>query len=211
MSCGSGGWRFPSEDVRRHYIQNFTLNGDPRPKNVFSDGRVSEAPFWSLYPSCLLRPSTCERGVFGRTLYKVLGAYHLRKFLKTFPCYPKTICGTVPESSERQRALMATIPVTIGYEVAHVFGGCIHFTAVLLAFLLSNFGAQQEKKAPASDSQGRSSRSLWDSGSDFILVLNLVIVYFFHVLPVLVQRLNRAELYNAIAHNEEKGITVTEG
>ena len=37
-----------------------------------------------------------------------------------------------------------------------------------------------------------------------LLVLNVVLIYSIHILPVLVQRLNRAELYNAIAENQRE-------
>ncbi len=37
-----------------------------------------------------------------------------------------------------------------------------------------------------------------------LLVLNVVLIYSIHILPVLVQRLNRAELHNAIAENKRE-------
>lgn len=93
---------------------------------------------------------------------------------------------------ERQRALIATIPVTIGYEITHVKIALIHFCAAL-AMSLPNIIRD-------------------DGGDDLmqmllgtpLLVLNVVLIYSIHILPVLVQRLNRAELYNAIAENQRE-------
>jgi len=126
----------------------------------------------------------------------LLGAFLLRTFLKTFQCYPKTIRGTARDSPARQRALIATIPVTIGYEVTHTKIALIHFIAAL-AMSMPNMG--QEGDAVK--------RMLGVP----LLVLNLVIIYAIHVLPVLVQRGNRAWLYNAIAVNQENGVGVILG
>jgi hypothetical protein len=180
MSCGSGGWRFPTEEVRERYINDFTLEGDPRPKDT------NERPLFA-YPAAWLRPCSCERGACGRELFRFFGAFALRAFLKRFQCYPPTIRGTVRGTPERQRALIATIPVTIGR--------LINFCAAL-AMSLPNIIRDNAS----------------DGGDDLmqmllgmpLLVLNVVLIYSIHILPVLVQRLNRAELYNAIVENQRE-------
>ena len=188
MSCGSGGWRFPTEEVRERYINDFTLEGDPRPKDT------NERPLFA-YPAAWLRPCSCERGACGRELFRFFGAFALRAFLKRFQCYPKTIRGTVRGSPDRQRALIATIPVTIGYEITHVKITLIHFCAAL-AMSLPNI-----IRDDASDGGDDLMQMLLGTP---LLVLNVVLIYSIHILPVLVQRLNRAELYNAIAENQRE-------
>ena len=188
MSCGSGGWRFPTEEVRERYINDFTLEGDPRPKDT------NERPLFA-YPAAWLRPCSCERGACGRELFRFFGAFALRAFLKRFQCYPQTIRGTVRGTPERQRALIATIPVTIGYEITHVKIALIHFCAALAMSLPNTI------RDDASDGGDDLMQMLLGTP---LLVLNVVLIYSIHILPVLVQRLNRAELYNAIAENQRE-------
>jgi hypothetical protein len=189
MTCGSDGWHFANDDAKDRYISEFTLDGDPRPKDA--DGRYLVA-----YPGQWLRPCSFERSTFGRALNRCLGVYLLRDCLKRFDCYPKTIRGTRYGTIDRRRALIATIPMTIGYEVPHTKTGFIHFIAALavsLPFIIRNHQ--------------------YDVGSDRfqmfmgfpLLVLNLVVIYAIDVMPVLVQRANRAELYNAIERESQPG------
>lgn len=182
VTCGSDGWHFANDEAKDRYITEFTLDGDPRPKDAAGE-------YLFAYPGQWLRPHSFERSAFGQALFRCLGVYLLRDCLKRFDCYPKTIRGTRRGTIDRRRALIATIPVTIGYEVPHTKTGCIHFIAALtitLPFIIRN-----HQKYIGSD------------GFEMLLVLNLVVIYAIDVMPVLVQRANRAELYNAIERESQ--------
>ena len=186
MTCGSGGWHFANDEAKDRYISEFTLDGDPRPKDA--DGE-----YHFNYPGQWLRPSSYERSAFGRATFWCLGVYLLRGCLKRCDCYPKPIRGTRRGTIDRRRALIATIPVTIGYEVPHTKTGCIHSIVALvisLPFMIRN-------------------HEISFTGLEFLgaplLVLNLIVVYAIDVMPVLVQRANRAELYNAIEEEYRTG------
>eukprot|EP00984_Skeletonema_dohrnii_P012314 scaffold4982_cov92-Skeletonema_dohrnii-CCMP3373.AAC.5 len=188
MTCGSDGWHFANDEAKERYISEFTLDGDPRPKDAAGE-------YLFNYPGQWLRPSSYERSAFGRAAYRCLGVYFLRDCLKRFDCYPKPIRGTRRGTIDRRRALIATIPVTIGYEVPHARTGCIHFIvalAISLPFIIRN-----HKISFSCD-------GLQFMGAP-LLVLNLIVVYAINVMPVFVQRANRAELYNAIEQESQTG------
>jgi len=84
---------------------------------------------------------------------------------------------------------------SIGYEITHVKIALIHFCAAL-AMSLPNI-----IRDDASDGGDDIMQVLLGTP---LLVLNVVLIYSIHILPVLVQRLNRAELYNAIAENQRE-------
>ena len=128
-------------------------------------------------------------------LYSVLGVYLFRAFLRRFDCYQRPIRGTIRGSTERRRALIATVPITIAYEIPHTKTALIHLVAALVISL--PFIATHNK--------------VDDKGVAYLLgtpllLLNLVVNYFINVSPVLVQRCNRAELYNGIAEFQEENI-----
>eukprot|EP00985_Skeletonema_marinoi_P006388 scaffold2762_cov168-Skeletonema_marinoi.AAC.2 len=116
-----------------------------------------------------------------------------RDCLERFDCYPKPIRGTRRGTIDRRRALIATIPVTIGYEVPHSKTGCIHFVAALaisLPFIIRNNEIRF------------SCDGLQFMGAP-LLVLNLIVVYAIDVMHVFVQRANRADLYNVIEQESQ--------
>ena len=187
MTCGSGGWHFANDEAKDRYISEFTLNGDPRPKDASGE-------YLFNYPGQWLRPSSYERSAFGRVIFRCLGVYLLRGCLKRCDCYPKPIRGTRRGTIDRRRALIATIPVTIGYEVPHAKTGFIHSVialAISLPFMIRN---NHKISLPGLEYLGAP-----------LLVLNLIVIYAIDVMPVLVQRANRAELYNAIEEESQTG------
>ena len=152
-----------SDEEKDQYVQSFALSiFDPRPPGVYQK---------LLLPAAYFIPSKSERQSRG-SCYKYTGAPWLRVVLKLFPCYPRTIQGTQRDTVERERALILTVPLTIKYEVGHVWGGLVH-TIIATIFLVLSAGYV-----------------VWGC--------NYIIIYFVHVLPCCVQRMNRSQLYAAI-------------
>lgn len=140
------------------YISTFTTTSDPRPPNSCL----------CCIPACYLRPSSCERRYLP-PVYYLLGAHLLRWVLKT-TCYRglhplrDTSRGTV----ERREALIMLLPMTMGIELGHSLGFCLHLGLLLPLYLLGRVTA---------GSLG------WQCG----------LIYVVHVLPICVQRLNRGQ------------------
>ena len=88
------------------------------------------------------------------------------------PSRDDSIRGTVRGTPERQRALIATIPVTIGYEITHVKIALIHFCAAL-AMSLPNI-----IRDDASDGGDDLMQMLLGTP---LLVLNVVLIYSIHI------------------------------
>lgn len=188
MVCASRGWEFESYEEKERYITEFSLEGDPRPISLRTGRR-----YFRQLPAWYIRPCKCERkDGFLSLVYKFLGVSALRAFLKRFAIYPRPLLGTTRGTIERQRALISTIPVTTAYEVGHTTVGSIHLVA---AFAISgpNLGYNGNDKVRWFLS--------WP-----LLVANLVVICVIHVLPILLQRMNRAQLYDAIQCNEANGV-----
>ena len=188
MVCGSEGWTFENDESKERYIAEFSLEGDQRPKS-----KRTGKQYFLLLPASYLRPSKCERkGGTISCLYKLVGVQAFKDYLKKFEVYPKPIRGTARGTIERQRALIATVPITIAYEVGHTTTALIHILASLLVsgpFL--GYSGNDKIKAFLS----------WP-----LLGLNFVAICGIHLFPILLQRLNRAQLYDAIQENESTGI-----
>jgi len=167
---------YPKEDNRRgccvgcndctDYVDNFTLNGDPRPAKALL----------CCIPKFWVRPSRCEIK-YGPLFYNFLGAALLRWILKK-TCYRKlnTLKITQSGSSERRRALITTIPMTIAIELGHTIGGLVHLAGVIPSFVLGN----------------------QDSDAKLSFILQIVLIYCVHFLAACVQRLNRVGIYEAL-------------
>jgi len=153
-----------SDEEKEQYVQNFDLSTsfDPRLPGLYRS---------LLLPASWFIPSEQERHS-GGSCYKYTGAAWLRVALKAFPCYPRTIHGTHRHTVERERALILTVPLTIKYELGHVWGGIMHtIIATVFIVLTANY-------------------IVWG--------INYLLIYVVHVLPCCVQRMNRAQLYTAI-------------
>lgn len=152
-------------------VNNFELTNDPRPPGF----QKSCWPAWWFIPSQRARAN-------GGACFKYFGAGILRAQLKKLSCCPRPIHGTQRNTQERERALILTIPLMIKYETGHLWGGTIHSTNMTV--LVNLFGDNIDNDNEVVNS------IVW--GAQFILI------YSGHVLPCLVQRLNRAQLYAAI-------------
>ena len=156
-----------SDEDKEQYVQHFDLSSfDPRPPGLYRGLLMS-----LCIPAAWFIPSEQGRQS-GGSCYKYTGAPWLRVVLKRFSCYPRPIHGTQRHTVERERALILTVPLTIKYELGHVWGGLIH-TIVATTFLVLT-----------------ASYAVWAS--------QYLLIYVLHVLPCCVQRMNRAQLYAAI-------------
>jgi len=157
-----------SEEMKDAYVESFDLTGDPRPPGYR----------WIL-PAGWFIPNQRARDSDG-ACYRYLGAAFLRRQLKKMSCYPRPIHGTRRHTHERERALILTIPLTIKYEFGHVWAGTAHFSIVSALLLRAIFVRNDDLV----------DYIVW--GAQYILI------YFLHVFPCFVQRLNRAQLYAAL-------------
>ena len=134
-------------------------------------------------PVCYLRPGRCERRR-GALVYACLGATLARCILKK-TCYRwlRPLAKTERGTPERRRALIALLPMTVGIEIGHLAGGLVHLAGVAAAFATGD----------------QSSLALTS------FVLQLVLIYCIHLVPLCVQRLNRVQAYNAL---EDRGASV---
>jgi hypothetical protein len=164
-----------TDEQKDQYVENFDLQCEPqRPPGTCCCCRVVP-----LFPT---KPTAWERRT-GGLLYEKFGAQLLIQWLKQFSCYPTPIRGTLRGTAERERALILTIPITVGYEAGHSWGGLVHLlclVAVLVLIIL-----------------------LLPPGESLLRPLIIVgaqvpFLWFIHVLPCMAQRLNRIRLYAGI-------------
>jgi hypothetical protein len=131
------------------------------------------------------RPRKFERrsGPNGALLWRILGASLLLSLLKKCSCYPRTIHGTTRGTPERERAMILAVALTVKYESGHLYGLLAHFVAAAVLFIVQLTGDPLDPTwLPFAIFGGQ-----------------LAIMWFVHLLPVLVQRLNRGRLYFAIS------------
>lgn len=164
-----------TEEQESEYIEGFDLEKDPRPPGGCCC-RTLPLPFLPC------KPTPWERRT-GGALYVTLGADSMIKWLKRYTCYPTPLRNTQRGTAERDRALILTIPITIGYEAGHQWGGIIHFACIILAMVLIVvlLAGTQSIVGPL-----------------IIVGSQVLLIRFVHALPCLVQRLNRIRIYAAI-------------
>lgn len=168
-----------TDETKNDYVDKFQLTRDydPRPPGCG----------YRTWPAVWFVPSKWEQRNAGQNCYRYVGAFWLRRQLKKenscCSCYPRPLQGTNRNTLERERALILTVALTIKYELGHLWGGILHFSTVTILLLLALLGVGN------------------DYAIDFYIipVAQYILIYFLHILPCCVQRLNRAQLYSAIA------------
>ena len=162
------------------YAEGFDETSDPRPPR--------SCLCW--VPVCWVRPGRCERR-YGKTVYACFGATLARCLLKA-TCYRwlRPLAKTERGTNDRRTACIKIIPMFIGIEIGHLIGLLAHLAGASVGFALRNSNAPDEDNAVLS------------------FVLQLVLIYFLHFLPICVQRLNRVEVYIALL-DQAKGDDAT--
>jgi hypothetical protein len=82
--------------------------------------------------------------------------------------------------------LILTVPLTTKYETGHWLGGLLHL-CIAVGFLM---------RLILEDTT--------DTTINVYVAIQLVVIYALHIMPICVQRLNRARLYNAIEATDDK-------
>jgi hypothetical protein len=149
-------------------LEDFEEKRDPRPSRSCL----------CCVPRCYVQPGNCERR-HGRFIYFLCGATMVRWILK-HSCYRwlRPLAKTQRGTPDRRRALVQLLPMFIGIEIGHLCGGLVHLAGVVVG----QFIATSDRSSDATAS----------------MVLQLVLIYCVHVVPLCVQRLNRLEAYNAL-------------